>query len=82
MQLFIQFIIESALVFFFAAVLAFLIIYLLLPLYNNISGKNLVFSLADRNVWLVVVSSITGTLALSAIYPAVQLSSPSNQYRR
>ncbi len=75
MQLFIQFIIESALVFLFAAVLAFLIIYLLLPLYNNISGKNLVFSLADRNVWLVVVSSITGTLALSAIYPAVQLSS-------
>src|SRR5580704_6994458 len=44
-QLFIQFIIESTLLFLIASLSAFLIIYLLLPLYNEISGKHLLFSL-------------------------------------
>jgi putative ABC transport system permease protein len=74
-QLFIQFIVESALLFFFASILAFLIIFLLLPLYNDLSGKHLVFSLTNGGVWTVVGSTIIGTLSLSGIYPALLLSS-------
>jgi putative ABC transport system permease protein len=74
-QLFIQFITESALLFTLASTLAFTIIYLLLPLYNNLSGKHLLFSLTNVNVWLVVISVITGSLILASIYPAILLSS-------
>jgi putative ABC transport system permease protein len=74
-QLFIQFITESAVLFFFAALFSFLIIYLLLPLYNDLSGKHLVFSIANKNVWIVVGSAIIGTLVLASIYPALLLSS-------
>jgi putative ABC transport system permease protein len=74
-QLFIQFIIESALLFLFASLLAFFLIYLLLPLYNNLSGKHLLFSLANGDVWIVVGSAIIGTLAMAGIYPALLLSS-------
>ncbi len=74
-QLFIQFIIESALLFLFASVLAFFIIYLLLPLYNNLSEKHLVFSLGNSKVWLVISIAIISTLVLASIYPALLLSS-------
>ena len=55
--------------------LAFFIIFLLLPLYNDLSGKHLIFNLSNSNVWIVVGSAIIGTLALSGIYPALLLSS-------
>jgi putative ABC transport system permease protein len=74
-QLFIQFIIESAVLFLLASLLAFLIIYLLLPLYNNISAKQIIFSLNNINVWLVIISAISGTLILGSIYPALLLTS-------
>ncbi|GGH66590.1 putative ABC transport system permease protein [Filimonas zeae] len=74
-QLFAQFIVESALLFLFATLLAFGIIYLLLPLYNDLSGKNLRFNLLSANVWLVTGGAILGTLLLSGIYPALLLSS-------
>jgi putative ABC transport system permease protein len=74
-QLFIQFVVESAVLFFFAALFSFLIIYLLLPLYNDLSGKHLVFSIANKDVWIVVSCTIIGTLGLASIYPALLLSS-------
>ncbi|HKG69507.1 MAG TPA: ABC transporter permease, partial [Segetibacter sp.] len=74
-QLFIQFIIETALLFTIAAILAIGIIYLLIPLYNNISGKNTTFSLADTNVWKTFFIAITGTLVVASVYPALLLSS-------
>lgn len=74
-HLFVQFIIESALLFLFASGLAFFIIYLLLPLYNNLSEKNLVFSLANSKVWMVISIAIAGTLLSASIYPALLLSS-------
>jgi putative ABC transport system permease protein len=74
-QLFVQFIIESALIFVFASALALVIIYALLPFYNNISGKNLVFSLNKKEAWIVIGSAIVGTLLMSGIYPALLLSS-------
>ena len=73
-QLFLQFIIESVLLFLFASVLSLVIIYLLLPLYNQVSGRHLLFSFSNASVLLVVAGAIIGSLALSGIYPALQLS--------
>jgi len=73
-QLFFQFIAESALMFLFSTLIAFFIIYLLLPLYNNISGKNLVFDLSEKKVIITLVIAIFGTLALASVYPATLLS--------
>jgi len=74
-QLFLQFIIESLVLFVFASALSLVIIYLLLPLYNQISGRNLLFSFSNGPVLMVVACAIIGSLALSGIYPALQLSS-------
>lgn len=74
-QLFFQFTIETILLFCFATALAILLIFLLMPLYNDISGKSLSFSLFDANVWEVAGVAVLGTLIASSIYPAVLLSS-------
>ena len=75
MQLFMQFIIETALLFMIAALLAIGLIYLLMPLFNKVSGKEMSLDLSDYNVWLLLLAAITGTLAASSIYPALLLSS-------
>lgn len=74
-QVFGQFMGESVLVFSMALVLALLIIFLVIPLYNEISGKTLVFSLANPTVLLVLAATIVGTIAIAGIYPALLLSS-------
>jgi putative ABC transport system permease protein len=74
-HLFMQFIIETALLFLLAAAFAIGLIFILMPLFNQVSGKQLVFNLADYRIWLVVLATITGTLAASSIYPALLLSS-------
>ena len=73
-QLLFQFVTESALLFLFASLLAFALILLPLPLYNNIAAKQLVFSLRDPSVWLVIGCTIAGTLAAASIYPELLLS--------
>jgi putative ABC transport system permease protein len=74
-QLFIQFIVETALLFSLATVLALGLIFILMPLYNQVSGKQLSLNLGDYHIWLVILTAITGTLAASSIYPALLLSS-------
>lgn len=74
-QLFAQFIIESMLFFCISLVLAFAVIYLLLPYYNNISGKHLHLNLLDLHLWKTVLITFGGTLFISAIYPSLLLSS-------
>ncbi|HEX8677355.1 MAG TPA: ABC transporter permease [Segetibacter sp.] len=74
-QLFFQFVMETILLFCFATALAVVLIYLLMPLYNSISGKTLVFSLSDINVWKAAGLAILGTLIASGVYPAILLSS-------
>jgi len=73
-QLFFQFVTESVLLFLLASVLAFGLIMLLLPLYNNLAAKHLTFSLKDPGVWLVIGCTIIGTLAAASVYPALLLS--------
>jgi len=75
MQLFFQFTIETIVLFCFATVLAIVLMLLLMPLYNNISGKTLSFNLSDIKVWKAVALAILSTLIASSIYPAILLSS-------
>jgi len=74
-QLFIQFLLETILFFAIALILSFGLIALLMPLYNNVSGKQLHFNLFDAGVWQVIGLTIFGTLVASSIYPALLLSS-------
>jgi putative ABC transport system permease protein len=74
-HLFMQFMVETALLFVLAATLAIALIYVLMPVFNQVSGKQLVFNPADYHIWLVILLTITGTLIASSIYPALLLSS-------
>jgi len=74
-HLFMQFIVETALLFSLATALAIGLIYFLMPPFNQIAGKEMTFNLADYHIWLTLFFAITGTLALSSIYPALLLSS-------
>lgn len=74
-QLFLQFFTETVLLFLFASAMALMLIQLLMPLFNRISGKELSLNLADYRIWLVILIAISGTLVVSSIYPALLLSS-------
>jgi len=74
-QLFMQFIIETTLLFTIAAVLAVALMIVLLPYYNQFSGKQIAFSLSNTNMWLCILVTLAGTLTASSIYPALLLSS-------
>lgn len=74
-QLFLQFIIETSVIFLFSILSAFILLYLIIPLFNEISGNELVLNLTDYHLWEVILITIAGTLAISSIYPAILLSS-------
>lgn len=74
-QLFFQFVTETALVFAFAMAAAMVLTYVLMPVYNNISGRNIAFSFTDGGVWLLAGAAVLVSLLLSSIYPALLLSS-------
>ncbi len=74
-HLFMQFIVETALLFLLAAALAIGLIFALMRVFNQLSGKQLAFNLADYRIWLIMLATIAGTLAASSIYPALLLSS-------
>lgn len=75
MQLFIQFVVETMIIFSIATTLALVFAGLLVPAYNSLSGKSLEFSLADPSVWMLVSAAVLGTLVLAGVYPAIHLSS-------
>ncbi|NII25788.1 FtsX-like permease family protein [Pseudoflavitalea sp. X16] len=74
-QLFLQFIVETALLFILAAILAIGVIKLLLPFFNQLSGKTLQLNLGDYHLWFLFLITIIGSLIISSIYPALLLSS-------
>jgi putative ABC transport system permease protein len=74
-SLFMQFLSESLLTFFIALVLATGMIYLVMPLYNDLSQKNLVFEFWQPDVLAVFGLTMLATLLLAGIYPAITLSS-------
>jgi putative ABC transport system permease protein len=74
-QLFLQFVVETGLLFLISVGVALAIIGLLMPAFNQLSGKHLVFNPLDPSFWKVIGITIVATLALSSIYPALLLSS-------
>lgn len=74
-QLFIQFVLETILFFLISLVLAFVLIALLMPFYNDISGKQMHFDLFNADVWKVIGITVLVTLIASSLYPALLLSS-------
>ncbi|WP_262245211.1 ABC transporter permease [Parapedobacter soli] len=74
LQLFSQFTIETTVLFGLALLFALGLIFMLMPLYNNIAGKQLQFSLSNIAIWKVVAYSALGTLLAASIYPALLLS--------
>jgi putative ABC transport system permease protein len=74
-QLFGQFFAESLLVFGIALLLAVVFINLLMPAYNQLASKELVFSLSDPSVLLVLSVTAIVTILFSGVYPSLVLSS-------
>lgn len=74
-QLFLQFITETILFFSISLMLAFGLIFILMPFYNDLSGKQMHFDLFNGDVWKVVGFTVLLTLIASSIYPALLLSS-------
>ncbi|GAB3336174.1 ABC transporter permease [Larkinella ripae] len=74
-QLFLQFIVETALLFTLSAGLAIGLMSTLMPFYNQLTGKELTIDFTDAHIWLVIGFTIAGTLLASSIYPALLLSS-------
>lgn len=74
-QLIIQFLVETIFLTFIALFLAFILVQLLLPLFNYFSGKEL--SLAFNNPWniLGIIGIVVFVGILSGSYPAFMLSS-------
>ena len=74
-QLFMQFIVETMLLFLLAVALALTLVYFLTPLFNQVSSKNITINFFDYRIWKVISLTILGSLVVSSIYPAVLLSS-------
>jgi putative ABC transport system permease protein len=74
-QLFMQFIVETMLLFLFAVTLALTFVYLLTPLFNQVASKEIHVDFLDPRIWKVILVTIAGTLVVSSIYPAFLLSS-------
>lgn len=74
-QLFVQFILESTLLFVIAALLAIALMNLLLPYFNQFSGKQIQLGLSNHRVWYCIGLTLLGTLLASSLYPALLLSS-------
>jgi putative ABC transport system permease protein len=75
MQLFMQFIVETALLFLMASAIAITCMYLLLPTFNEFAGKQLSLSITNYSIWECIGAALFATLAASSIYPALLLSS-------
>src|SRR4029079_11059245 len=63
------------LLFLLAVALALTFVYLLTPLFNQVSSKDIRVDFFDLRIWKVISLAILGTLLVSSIYPAILLSS-------
>jgi len=74
-NLFMQFLSESLVLFLISLTLATGLIFLVMPLYNGIADKNMVFKPWSPEVLTVYGLTLLATLLLAGIYPAITLSS-------
>lgn len=73
--LFIQFLVESALLSFLALFATLLLAKLSLPAFNRFTENHFLLSFADISLWQLLGGTFLGNLALTSIYPALLLSS-------
>ncbi len=73
--LFMQMMQESCIIFVLAMMLATVLIFLLLPFYNELIGKQLRFDILSSSIWLLYLALFISVILLAAVYPAVMLSS-------
>lgn len=74
-QLINQFLSESFLMVGLAFGLAIILVYLAIPSFNYLAGKQIVFPLEDRSLWLISLAFIIITGFVAGSYPAFYLSS-------
>ena len=75
-QLIKQFLSEAILYTCISTVLSVLLVWVLLPYFNQLSGKNLTFqSIFQDGVWLIILGLVLLTAFLSGTYPAFYLTS-------
>jgi putative ABC transport system permease protein len=74
-SLFLQFLGESLLLFLLSLILATGLILLVMPVYNNIADKNMIFRPWSPEILTVYALTLLATLMLAGIYPAITLSS-------
>ena len=74
-QLVIQFLLESFFLTCFAFIIACILVILLLPAFNSLADKELVFPYSSPLFWVIGLGLITITSLLAGSYPALYLSS-------
>jgi putative ABC transport system permease protein len=74
-DLFTKFMIETLLLSLISLLLTFLLIKLVLPVFNSISGKQFVLDFLSLDLWRVTGAVFLFALLLNGIYPAILLSS-------
>jgi len=74
-NLFRQFLGESLVLFIISLLVATGLIYIVMPLYNDIAGKQIVFHVFSTEVLMVYGITLLATFVLAGIYPAITLSS-------
>lgn len=73
-QLIAQFLSESILISFSALALSILAVFLLLPVFNDISGKSLSIGILEGNIFGLLMGIALATGLISGLYPALYLS--------
>jgi putative ABC transport system permease protein len=73
--LFLQFIMDSLVMTVFALILSVIFIYLLLPFFSQLSGRNFKNVFSSSAVWSLLLLTIPVMIVLNGIYPAILLSS-------
>jgi predicted permease len=73
--LIVQFYIESLLTTLIAVILAFVLVWLFLPYFNNSFGKHIVLNISDPILWYGIFALVFFTTFIAGSYPAIFLSS-------
>lgn len=74
-HLFGQFMIESVVTCLFALLISISLAFLLMPAFNELTGRTFTLSFADRSWWTVLLGTTLCAILLTGIYPSVLLSS-------
>jgi putative ABC transport system permease protein len=82
-QLFMQFVSESVLISLFSLAAALLLVWLILPFFAQLTGKDFTGALNTPAIWEVMGGTLVAAFVLNSIYPALLLSSfkPLNIFR-